>query len=220
MPALDQSDADLLITEIHHRFSNSLQIISALARQCERVRNDPGRLDAVLRDLTSRLEGFARVHRELSTPFARAGFKRRCQQVSRALVGSFGRMDDVYVRADSHDLSADCEDRLLLIVAELVTNVLKHSLRGHAAGYIEVRLSSRPGVLELAVSDSARSAVADRAPAPSRIVAALAATMGGRAYIDDRSGYTACVSLPSSDHDPIMLPLGEPSIFVESRFAA
>ncbi len=126
-----------LLAEFNHRLFNTFQIIAAAVHQCRRDLTS-------LVDLESRLVALGRLHRLLSRAAPRTGFEDHCRSLCGLLVQAFGR-DDVTPCVVMEDLLLTPEQayRLPLLVVELVTNVLKHSLKDQADGTIWIDLRVR-----------------------------------------------------------------------------
>ncbi len=187
--------SDLLLREQLHRFSNSFQIVAALARQCNR---EPGVFDAasMVATLEERLHALMTLHRLLATGCQMHDFADHVGGVARELVRSFGRTDAVILRIDHFWLPERHRFRLALIVNELVTNALKHSLRDCAEGLIEISARTNDRAVILTVADSNRKMLGGGCPLPSPIVAGLAESIGGVAEVVDHNGYAVRVVLP------------------------
>lgn len=205
----DENAAGLLVTEIHHRVMNSYQVIFSLAERCTRVR-DMAELQPIVDDLAERLSAFAALHRQLAIPPS-GSFAEYCSNLGNNLVAAFGRTDVVRVRMDAVNLPARWLSRIALIIAELLTNCLKHSLTSTAPGsiYLDLRVSFDRLIIE--AQDSAAPPVSHGLPDPSRVISALTASLGGDACVIDRGGYCAQVSLPLHTLDKrISAPAREP----------
>jgi two-component sensor histidine kinase len=187
--------SDLLLREQLHRFSNSFQIVAALARQCNR---QPSVFDAALmaEALEERVKALMSLHRLLATSCEMLGFAGHVGEIARELVRSFGRTDAVALRIERFWLSENHRFRVGLIVSELVTNALKHSLCDCTEGLIEISARTIGRTIVLTVADSNREKLDGRRPLPSPIVAGLAESIGGVAEVVDENGYTARVMLP------------------------
>lgn len=203
-PFASEAFSDILLREQHHRFSNSFQIVAALAHRCRR---GVGRLDtaSMVDALEERLSALASFHRLLATSFEMPQFADHVREIARELVRAFGRTDAVILRINRFWLSEKHRVRLGLIVGELVTNVLKHSLSNCAEGLIEISALADARVLILTVTDSNRKTLAARRPHPSPIVAGLAESIGGVAEIVDQDGYSARVVLPLDERPAQMI---------------
>lgn len=195
---LQDNGATLLLTEMNHRVMNSFQVISALASRFNRVQ-DLNDLPPILDDLTDRLAAFAALHRQLATP-PHGCFAGYCSSLGTNLVAAFGRLDAVVVTMDPVILPPSWRARIALIVAELLTNCLKHSLTSTAPGSIRLELRLTDDRLIIEAQDSAAPPVSQPLPEPSRVVLALAASLGGETRVVDRDGYCAQVSLPIASY--------------------
>jgi two-component sensor histidine kinase len=195
MEVSGRDDAGLIVAEMHHRFGNSFQVIAAMARQWHAT-DDAGCREAMLADLSNRMEDFAAMHRMLSGAPPGRDIAQHWRDMCRTLIGAFGRHDRVSLSLDEAISDEGIAQCLTLIVAELVTNALKHSLRLRPAGCITIVLRRSGSNMELAVSDDASTPVDERVRCPSRFADALARSLGGRAFVADRNGYTACVLVP------------------------
>lgn len=187
--------SELLLREQLHRFSNSFQIIAALASQCHRKAGAP-ETALMVEALQERLQALSTVHRLLATGFEMSDFANRVRKIARELVRSFGRTDAVILQIDRFWLPEKHRFRLCLIVNELVTNALKHSLCNCAEGLIEISARTFDRTVVLTVVDSNRETLHGRRPLPSPIVAGLAESIGGLAEVIDQNGYAVRVVLP------------------------
>ena len=196
-----EGDTAMLFAELNHRFFNSFQVIAALARQAGRA--SCADFAPLLEALDSRLVALAQVHRMLSYSATRDGIEQHCRTLCRHLVEGFGRSDRVELRFEYDDLRAEWVELLPLIVVEMVTNVLKHSLAGRPAGVITIALDAVPTGFELTVADTSGAPCPSPAPPPSRTVVALAKSLDGSAFVSDRDGYVAGVRLPRGARDTL-----------------
>jgi two-component sensor histidine kinase len=188
------SDETVLLAEFNHRLCTTLQIIAAMMARC---REANGCATAVaLSEFEERLRTLGALHRLLATAPLEA-LESHCRKVCILLVRAFGREDVTPVVAmDDVALTAEQMFRLPLLVAELVTNVLKHSLAEQNGGAIWVDLRRRGDDIELAVSDSRATPGPSFAPSP--IVEALAQGLQGEAFVNDADGWVAGALIPSA----------------------
>jgi two-component sensor histidine kinase len=194
-PFAPEMFSEILLREQLHRFSNSFQIIAALAGQCNREAGAPD-APAMVEALHQRVHALATLHRLLATGCEMREFGNRLREIARALVRSFGRTDAVALRTDRFWFPEKHRFRLCLIVNELVTNALKHSLCHCDEGLIEISARTFDRTVVLTVADSNRKSIHGRRPLPSPIVAGLAESIGGVAEVVDQNGYAAQVVLP------------------------
>jgi two-component sensor histidine kinase len=190
--ACRMDDESLLLQEFNHRLFNTFQIIGSEVSQCSRA-SRADLLQQSLWDLGGRIRALARLHRLLATPLDDL-LEDRCREICLLLIRSFGR-DDIalWVRMEDLPLDRGQQLRVALLVVELVTNVIKHSLIDER-GTVWVDLRANQRGAELSVSDSRRAQA--RCKTPSRIVRSLAQSLAGEARVVDHDGYTACVRFP------------------------
>lgn len=144
-------DKDLLAREIHHRVTNSLQLVhSALTIQLRTLRDSAAR--AQVADAAGRVLAIAAVHRRLyrgDSPIAADA-----RDYLHALLGDMQALlppsgeRGLALDMESLPLSTDRLAHLGLIVVELVTNALKHG-----RGKVNVAVRRTDDCLEIAVSD-------------------------------------------------------------------
>jgi|SRR5215469_3479211 len=198
-------EESLLLTEFNHRLFNTFQIIGGQVATCAQA-PAPDVLRQSLRDLAERIRSLAIMHRLLAKGVDN-GLEARCQELCQLLARSFGREDVVFcIRMEPLPLDGLQEQRIALLVVELVTNVFKHSLVDAGGGTVWVDLRAGPSGAELSVSDSQQPTVICKTL--STIVRALTLGLSGTATILDQDGYTVQVRFPiiSSTN-----PVGEPA---------
>ena len=184
-----------LLAEFNHRLFNTLQIILAAIAQCRRDLADRADLTS-LTELESRLIALGRMHRLLARPAPVSGLEDHCRSLCLLLMQAFGREDiTLCVAMDEPQLSPEQAYSLPLLVVELVTNVLKHSLTDQIDGIVWIRLQSRGREIEVSVSDNRRAPLP--VFSPSWIVSTLARTLHGEAFVRDGLGRIAGARVPS-----------------------
>jgi two-component sensor histidine kinase len=183
-------DKDMLVREIHHRVTNSLQLVhSTLTIQLKTLANEQAR-DQVA-EAASRVLAIAAVHRRLyQGGSARAAdartYMRGLLDDMRAFL-PFAGDRKLGLDMPAFPLSADNLAHLGLIAVELVTNALKHG-----RGSIEVAVRQEEDCLKIAVSDEGAgfpAAFDSRAKdgLGFKIVSAMAGPARGAAIEVDRS---------------------------------
>ena len=184
----------VLLEEYNHRLFNTIQVIAVEIANCARVDNE-SKMRPLLRHLGERLQALAALHRLLACPSGRGPMEEHCRALCALLVKVFGREDVTpSVRIEDVALARDESLRVPLMIVELVTNCLKHSLTPGIAGTIWVDLRESCGEVELAVCDSSGAPV--RPSAAPRILLTLASSLSGKVSVLDRDGYTAVVRFP------------------------
>ncbi len=205
MGAFEFADEEVtLLVEFNHRLFNTLQVIASQVAYCSRP-GGPGSVRPRLQALEHRVQALAALHRLLAFP-APDGFEDHCRTLCRLLIEAFGRSGVTSgVRVGALEIGRREERYLALLVVELVTNVLKHSLTEDQDGVVWIDLQVQRGGLELSVCDSRKAPV--RVFEPSRVVQALARALGGHASVCDRGGYTVVVRLPEPCLQEVLAPV-------------
>jgi two-component sensor histidine kinase len=197
-------EALALLRELNHRHFNSLQLIAIALARCA-GQPTPAQTQAKLAELVNKLHVHASLHRLLSHAPDPELLESHCLALCSNLVRMFGREDVTpYVRMDRVDLSAVEAFWISLLVAELVTNALKHGLADDQGGTIWVDiLDVRPDELELRVSDSRRAPLKSQPSGGPSIVGALVEILSGTIDIlcDDAYVTRICVPLEAKCRD-------------------
>ena len=187
---------EVLLTELHHRFYNSLQVISSLAGGLTRADLQPAdqRLAAV--ELQQRVAVIAGLHRFLAQPQP-GTLKAVCDDLCQTLASAFDREDariGVSVRCPSANTST--ARGLLLMLAELVTNAMKHTHPAFPLS-IDVELTGGAATYDLKVTSAGRDRGGDPSRRP-RVASELADRLGGILAVDPGCSHVVRVSLPRS----------------------
>jgi two-component sensor histidine kinase len=139
-------EKEVLLSEIHHRVKNNMQIISSLLKlQASSIGDE--RVTDVLRECRGRVQTMAFVHETLysSDTLAFIDFKTYISKVANQIFQSYvtgkGR---VKLEVDAEDIKLGIEQAtpLGLITNELVTNSLKYAFPENRSGEIIVRIGA------------------------------------------------------------------------------
>lgn len=142
--AAEMKEKVTLLSEIHHRVKNNLQIISSLL-DLQSIQMDDPRLRAILQNSMNRIQSMALIHQTLyqSKDFARVAFDEVLNTLVSNVSSSYG-IDESRIRLDIDaaplQLSISTAIPAGLIVNELITNALKHAFPGGRKGTLTVRL--------------------------------------------------------------------------------
>ena len=192
-----QEPMQLLIAEMNHRWFNGLQVIEASLRRCSRHGASPDALRHNLAALSTQIQAMAALHRRLSG-LKRVGedLERHCQAICMDLALAFGRTDVLpTVAMVEAGLSIRAEQRLVLIIVELMTNALKHGRPLTSGGVVCIQLGfCGEAELELVVTDNFEPPAAE--PPMPAIVAALVEDLGGDLRVCCRPAYQSRVRFP------------------------
>jgi len=190
------SDAsEVLLQELSHRICNNFQILAAMISSLHRetpistARNK-------LEKLAEGVFAFANLHRSLLCERDQC-LHSAIDQVCADVVRGFNRGDvELFLYLHDIPLTSMQRHRLLLMVVELVTNALKHSLAAVEGGAIWIDIRRRDEALRLEVYDSSEGSPVSAHHRPSRLVEMIAESLGGTAWVFDRNGFATGVSFP------------------------
>jgi two-component sensor histidine kinase len=145
-----------LYAELQHRVANSIQsLASILSLQASRIAGAEDAEEAV-RDAAARLLSVAAVHRQLHDPDLGAeGFARALRNVVEGQLRAAGREDvSLGIEITTGSLPQQDATLIAMIVAEAVTNALKHGIREKEEARIFVALrDERDGRRVLEITD-------------------------------------------------------------------
>ena len=137
-------EKDLLLSEIHHRVKNNLQIIdSLLGMQSDSAMNDAA--IAILKESQNRVKSMAMIHQILyeSTDFSRVDFSAVTESLVSNLSASYA-LDTSSIHttidADRVLLPINISIPLGLILNELCTNAMKYAFAQNHHGNIDIGL--------------------------------------------------------------------------------
>ena len=154
--ALQQKE--LLLSEVHHRVKNNMQVIHSLLDLQALKIHDKDLVD-VLRDSQNRIRSMSLIHQTLyqSQDFAQVDFQRFLGELLPHLSESYGALSRrVRIDVRAQDVRLPIHEAIPcgLIVNELVSNALKHGFADDRSGSVLVEIRQHPDqVVELSISD-------------------------------------------------------------------
>jgi PAS domain S-box-containing protein len=149
-------EREVLLSEVHHRVKNNLQLVSSLLAL--QARGAAESVQHALLEGQRRIDSIALVHEQLygSRNLSRVNLARYVEALVPELChasGSSGRVELV-LELESVELHPERAVPCGLVISELVTNALKHAFPGDRCGVLTVRLERLEGArLRLAVRD-------------------------------------------------------------------
>jgi two-component sensor histidine kinase len=194
----------LLMREISHRVSNSLQLIASLLHfQSDISQNADVR--AALKEANGRVLAVARVHRSLYTTLdvrwiSLSDYLQSLIADLQDVTSDHSQKSTISFEACDVQTSPDIAVAIGIVATELVLNALKHAYPD-SVGPVRVELQARPSEIMLAVEDkgvgAGKSAEVTRAGLGKRIISGMAEKVSGRFYYDSSErGMRAVFALP------------------------
>jgi PAS domain S-box-containing protein len=146
-------EKEVLLKEIHHRVKNNLQVISSLF-SLQRSRTKSEEVRAILDESRMRVQSIALVHEQLyrSTDLAGVDFDEYLRGLLAAIRTSYAA-ETIAMSSSAAGVVLDVEAAVpcALIIAELVSNSLKHAFRGGRGNVVvTAHLDEGDCVLEVA----------------------------------------------------------------------
>ncbi|MEO7504262.1 MAG: histidine kinase dimerization/phosphoacceptor domain -containing protein [Sphingomicrobium sp.] len=190
--------SNVLFRELQHRVANNLQFVAAvLARRKKMLNHDIVALQA-LEAAQERLETMSRVHRRLHDP---TSIDQPLQSYLEALCLDLIKASDtpnlrLTVTCPSLALGLNGLMSISLIVAELVTNSLKHAFHNRTNGSISICVTGEAGVYALTVADDGpglphNHEAKSKDSLGQSILQSLASQLGGKLVFESGPGTVA-----------------------------
>ncbi|WP_309729372.1 chemotaxis protein CheB [Chamaesiphon sp. OTE_75_metabat_556] len=161
------TEKEILLSEIHHRVKNNLQIVSSLL-SLQRNRIDDAQVSTVLQDSQNRVQAMATIHEILyrSLNFVDLNFAEYIQTLVNNLFDTYiVDRATISLHVDvSPGLNIDVDRAVLcgLIINELVTNAFKHGFAGGQQGELLLSLvTSGENFLTLLVANNGQELPTD-----------------------------------------------------------
>jgi PAS domain S-box-containing protein len=196
---------DMLLREVYHRVKNNLQMIDGfVVMQARQMEDQAGK--AALLSLRNRLHALALVHHQLMhsenlRTFDIAPF---LHEVADNILQGVGDDVQMTVRTISLDVDLDFAIPLGLLVAELVTNSLKHAFP-NGKGTITVSLEhAAEGAIALIVSDDGQGRIGESIPHGQRkvglgagIIKGMVGQLQGELTVKNENGTRTEIRVPA-----------------------
>jgi PAS domain S-box-containing protein len=141
-------EKETLLTEIHHRVKNNMQVISSLLSIQSRKIKDPD-IQMMFKETQSRVRSLALVHEQLyqSTNLNRINYREYIQKITTYFLQSHDINKGIAIHnLVSPDIELTIEKAVpcSLILSELLTNSFKHAFRADQTGEIKIKFSFNP----------------------------------------------------------------------------
>ena len=201
--ALARQRSHILFRELQHRVANNLQFAAALLHVSKMTLDRDGEGAHPIEAARSRLELMSRVHRRLHDPAAvDLPLDQYLGDLGRDLIAA-SALPHIRLQVDVAHVKLDIDSLISvsLIVAELVTNSLKHAFHHSAEGCITIRLPVVENRCFLSVSDDGCGFTAAPASKYSvslgqSILRSLASQLRGSISFQWKQGATALLVFP------------------------
>ena len=152
-------EKEVLLSEIHHRVKNNMQVIISLLRLQAGKIKDKHHAD-MFKGAENRIRSMALIHETLyqTKDFANVNFNDYVKSISNHLFRSYGVAPDkvsLKMEIDNVSLGLDNAIPCGLIINELISNALKYAFPEDGIGEIKITLQSiNDDQIELTVSDN------------------------------------------------------------------
>ena len=151
------AEKEVLLTEVHHRIKNNLQVIASLLRLQTNTLEDE-RLARALLETQHRVESMALIHEQLyeSKDLHELDLARHAVRLTRNLFQSYG-IDPARIASrvtlEPTLLNVDQAIPVALILNELISNALKHAFPDGRTGLVSIEGGLSDGQVVLEVRD-------------------------------------------------------------------
>jgi PAS domain S-box-containing protein len=192
----------MLLNELNHRIKNNLQMLHSLLRTAGRE-TDSEEAKRVLADASQRVFAIAAAQRVLYNPDSPSTFEADefLSAVCESAQQSFDAGVKIEIAPVRGKLKNDISLPLALILNELLTNAVKHGLKGKP-GVINVSLRETGDDLQLTVTDCGSGFNVNDAQARRSsgigLIRAFATQIGGTFSVTCTSGTQCCVTFPKT----------------------
>jgi two-component sensor histidine kinase len=201
--SLAEQRSATLFRELQHRVANNLQVVAGVLRKERKTLDRDHPAAFALEKALERLDLMVRVHRSLNSPtIVELPIGDYLQDLGEDLIrASNSPTVQLTVAADPIKLDVERLMSLSMIVAEAITNALKHAFQGRSDGTIAVHLSAEAGAYILTVRDDGPGILPTSRQAKSQglgrgIIEGLVAQLRGKLSLEEGSGATVRVVFP------------------------
>ncbi|MGO9486697.1 MAG: sensor histidine kinase [Rhodomicrobium sp.] len=203
----------LLLREVNHRVSNSLQLIASLLHfQGEMSGNAD--VKVALKEANSRVLAVARVHRSLYTSFdvrwisLPSYLSSLIRDLKDVAAGRDGEESAIGFFSDPIQAGPDTVVAVGIVAAELILNALRHAYPG-GSGPVRVSLRAEGSNVTLAVEDEGIGGMSDAARrhgVGQRIMSGMADKLCGSLHYEARhQGTRAVLTFPAGEDVSLLL---------------
>ena len=198
---------ELLVREVHHRVSNSLQMVLSFVAMQGKQSSEPVVLQA-LEEIQNRIKAISKIHQRLYTrgDLTTIDLDAYLENLIDDLRDGLPAEVEIELTGDPLLVPPDTGISVGVIVNELVSNAAKYAFGRGQAGRIGVRLQGEPdGGFVLVVEDNGIGI--DRVAKPAgtglgtRIIGAVARSLGSKpVYLEREVGTAVSIQVKGSAH--------------------
>lgn len=187
---------EMLVREVHHRVSNSLQMVLSFVAMQAKQSDEPA-VRSALDEIQNRIKAISKVHQRLYTrgDLTTIDLDSYLANLVDDLRGSLPKGVTIVLEAASVVVSPDSAVSVGVIVNELVSNAAKYAFRSSQAGTMVVRLEGDSKAFSVTVEDDGNGIDPGNGPRGTglgtRIVEAIARSLGAEVDMLDRERGTA-----------------------------
>jgi two-component sensor histidine kinase len=199
---------ELLVREVHHRVSNSLQMVLSFVAMQAKQSDEPG-VRTALDDIQNRIKAISKVHQRLYTrgDLSTIDLDAYLTNLVDDLRGSMPGSVTIALDAEPTVVSPDTAVSIGVIVNELVSNAAKYAFHPRQPGRIGIRLQSIEGDgFAVTVEDDGKGMEAADGPLGTglgtRIVDAISRSLGTRPEVLASESGTAIRINVKRSHTP------------------
>ena len=151
-------EKEILLSEIHHRVKNNMQVISSLLKLQSAKIEDKKYVD-MFKDSENRIKAMSLIHETLyqSKDFTNIDFNGYVKTITNALIRSYAvNADRIKLHTEIENIPVELDHAIPcgLIINELISNALKYAFPKDEGGTIKITFrSTNDDEVELTVSD-------------------------------------------------------------------
>ena len=150
-------EKEILLSEIHHRVKNNLALVSSmLILQAETADNND--LKNKLNDSVNRIKAISNIHEQLysTSNFATIDITDNTYKLIKNILGTLHTDTKIRIEKRSGPANINLNQAVYcsLIINEVVTNIIKHALKGLTEGTIGIKAELEEDSFTIVISDN------------------------------------------------------------------
>ncbi len=185
---------ETLLKEIHHRVKNNLQIIISLLRmQSQDMKTEEGKEH--FKEAINRIMTMSLIHEKLyaEKELSKINLQSYIEELTLEIVNAFTIADKdikLFIKTDVKQINLNTIVPLGLLINELVSNSIKHGLKGVEHGEIRINISRKDNQYQFSYYDNGtwKEAAADKSSFGVELIDILTEQMNGEKSLDITNG--------------------------------